>query len=225
MTAAAIRLSPEPVNPPLLVFGGTFDPVHVGHLGAVSALRDALHLETVIWLPAGEPPHRPPPAASAAHRLAMLRLALAGEPDCVIDSRELNRSGPSYTVLSLEELRAEYPDQPLCLALGLDAALGLPEWHRWREVLALAGIAVMRRPGWSLPEPLPQWWRDAQSHPRDSVPTSGGWMRFVDIPPIDTAAAQIREDLISGRSVEAKLPAAVAGYIKEHELYGKITRG
>ena len=101
MTAAAIRLSPEPVNPPLLVFGGTFDPVHVGHLGAVSALRDALHVETVIWLPAGEPPHRPPPVASAAHRLAMLRLALAGEPDCVIDSRELNRSGPSYTVLSL----------------------------------------------------------------------------------------------------------------------------
>ena len=225
MTAAAIRLSPEPVNPPLLVFGGTFDPVHVGHLGAVSALRDALHVETVIWLPAGEPPHRPPPVASAAHRLAMLRLALAGEPDCVIDSRELNRSGPSYTVLSLEELRAEYPDQPLCLALGLDAALGLPEWHRWREVLALAGIAVMRRPGWSLPEPLPQWWRDAQSHPRDSVPTSGGWMRFVDIPPIDTAAAQIREDLISGKSVEAKVPAAVASYIKEHELYGKITRG
>jgi nicotinate-nucleotide adenylyltransferase len=225
LTAAAIRLSPEPVNPPLLVFGGTFDPVHVGHLGAVSALRDALHVETVIWLPAGEPPHRPPPVASAAHRLAMLRLALAGEPDCVIDSRELNRSGPSYTVLSLEELRAEYPDQPLCLALGLDAALGLPEWHRWREVLALAGIAVMRRPGWSLPEPLPQWWRDAQSHPRDSVPTSGGWMRFVDIPPIDTAAAQVREDLISGRSVEAKVPAAVASYIKEHELYGKITRG
>ena len=225
MTAAAIRLSPEPVNPPLLVFGGTFDPVHLGHLGAVSALRDALNIETVIWLPAGEPPHRPPPVASAAHRLAMLRLALAGEPDCVIDSRELNRSGPSYTVLSLEELRAEYPDQPLCLALGLDAALGLPEWHRWREVLALAGIAVMRRPGWSLPEPLPQWWRDAQSHPRDSVPTAGGWMRFVDIPPIDTAAAQIREDLINGRSVEAKVPAAVASYIKEHELYGKITRG
>ena len=223
MTAAAIRLSPEPVNPPLLVFGGTFDPVHLGHLGAVSALRDALHVETVIWLPAGEPPHRPSPVASAAHRLAMLRLALAGEPDCVIDSRELDRSGPSYTVLSLEELRAEYPDQPLCLALGLDAALGLPEWHRWREVLALAGIAVMRRPGWSLPEPLPQWWRDAQSHPRDSVPTAGGWMRFVDIPPIDTAAAQIREDLINGRSVEAKVPAAVAGYIKETELYGKNT--
>ena len=224
MTSAALRLSPEPANPPLLVFGGTFDPVHLGHLGAVSALRDALQVETAIWLPAGEPPHRPPPVASAAHRLAMLQLALASEPDCVIDSRELNRSGPSYTVLSLEELRAKYPDQPLCLALGLDAALGLPEWHRWREVLALAGIAVMRRPGWSLPEPLPQWWRDAQSHPRDSVPTAGGWMRFVDIPPIDTAAAQIREDLISGRSVEAKLPAAVAGYIKEHELYGKNTR-
>ena len=224
MTAAAFRLSPDPANPSLLVFGGTFDPIHLGHLGAVSALRDALPVETVIWLPAGEPPHRPPPVASAAHRLAMLQLALAEQADCLIDTRELDRSGPSYTVLSLEELREEYPDQPLCLALGLDAALGLTKWHRWREVLALAGIAVMRRPGWSLPEPLPQWWRDAQSHPRDSLPTSGGWMRFVDIPPIDTAAAQIRADLMSGRSVEAKVPAAVAGYIKETELYGKKTR-
>ena len=223
MTAAAFRLSPDPANPSLLVFGGTFDPIHLGHLGAVSALRDALPVETVIWLPAGEPPHRPPPVASAAHRLAMLQLALAEQADYVIDTRELDRSGPSYTVLSLEELREEYPDQPLCLALGLDAALGLTKWHRWREVLALAGIAVMRRPGWSLPEPLPQWWRDSQSHPRDSVPTSGGWMRFVDIPPIDTAAAQIRADLMSGRSVEAKVPAAVAGYIKETELYGKNT--
>ena len=107
MSAAAIRLSPEQANPPLLVFGGTFDPVHLGHLGAVSALRDALHVETLIWLHVGEPPHRPRPAASAAHRLAMLQLALAGEPDCVIDTRELDRSGPSYTVLSLEELRAE----------------------------------------------------------------------------------------------------------------------
>ena len=142
MTSAALRLSPEPANPPLLVFGGTFDPVHLGHLGAVSALRDALQVETVIWLPAGEPPHRPAPGASAAHRLAMLQLALAEQADCVIDTRELERSGPSYTVLSLEELRAEYPDQPLCLALGLDAALGLTKWHRWRDVLALAGIAV-----------------------------------------------------------------------------------
>ena len=104
----------------------------------------------------------------------MLQLALAEQADCVIDTRELERSGPSYTVLSLEELRAEYPDQPFCLALGLDAALGLTKWHRWRDVLCAAGIAVMRRPGWSLPEPPPQWWRDAQSHPRDSVPTSGG---------------------------------------------------
>ena len=224
MSAAAIRLSPEQANPLLLVFGGTFDPVHLGHLGAVSALRDALHVKTVIWLPAGQPPHRPRPVASAAHRLAMLQLALADEPDCVIDTRELNRSGPSYTVLSLEELKAEYPDHPLCLALGLDAALGLTQWYRWQEVLALGGIVVMRRPGWSLPEPLPQWWRDAQWDPHRPVPASGGWIRFVDIPPINVAAADIRANLMHGRSVEAKVPAAVAGYIKEHALYGKNTR-
>ena len=206
------------------LLGGAFDPVHIGHLCGAMAVRDALGLDRVDLIPAAQSPLKGHSAVSAAHRHEMLRLAITDMPGLGIDARELDRSGPSYTVLSLEELRAEYPDQPLCLALGLDAALGLPEWHRWREVLALAGIAVMRRPGWSLPEPLPQWWRDSQSHPRDSVPTSGGWMRFVDIPPIDTAAAQIREDLINGRSVEAKVPAAVAGYIKEHELYGKNTR-
>ena len=224
MTASAIRLLPEQTNTPVVVFGGTFDPVHFGHLRAVGALRGVLNAARVVWLPAGEPPHRPPPAASAAHRLAMLQLALADEPQSVIDPRELDRSGPSYTVLSLGELKAEYPDQPLCLALGLDAALGLPRWHRWQEVLALAGIAVMHRPGWSLPDPLPAWWLGAQLDSHDPLPESGGWIRVVEIPPVDVAAADIRTDLANSRSIETKVPAVVAAYIKEHELYGQNTR-
>ncbi len=225
MTASAIRLSPEQANAPVVVFGGTFDPVHLGHLRAMGALRQALNAERVVWLPAGEPPHRPPPVASAAHRLAMMQLALADEPQVFIDTRELDRPGPSYTVLSLGELKAAYPDLPLCLALGLDAALDLPKWHRWQEILSLAGIAVMQRPGWSLPEPLPNWWLRAQLGPHEALPESGGWIRVIDIPPVDVAAADIRTDIASGRPIETKLPTAVARYIKEHELYGENTRG
>ncbi|HCK76183.1 MAG TPA: nicotinic acid mononucleotide adenylyltransferase [Gammaproteobacteria bacterium] len=224
MTASAIRLLPEQTNTPVVVFGGTFDPVHVGHLHAVDTLRGVLRASRVVCLPAGEPPHRPPPAASAAHRLAMLQLALANKPGWVIDTRELDRPGPSYTVLSLGELRAEYPDQPLCLALGVDAVLGLPRWHRWKEVLALAGIVVMHRPGWSLPDPLPAWWSGAQLDSHDSLPESGGWIKVVETPPIDVAAADIRADLANGISIETKVPAVVVAYIKEHELYGENTR-
>jgi len=224
LTAPAFRLLPEQANAPVVVFGGTFDPVHLGHLRAVGALREALNAEHVVWLPAGEPPHRPLPVASAAHRLAMLKLALADEPQSLIDTRELDRSGPSYTVLSLGELKAAYPHQSLCLALGLDAALDLPKWHRWQEILSLAGIAVMQRPGWSLPEPLPTWWLRAQLDPHNPVPESGGWVRVIDIPPVDVAAADIRTDIASGRPIETKVPIAVARYIKEHELYGENTR-
>ena len=224
MTASAIGLLPEQTNLPVVVFGGTFDPVHFGHLQAAKALRGSLNAERVVWLPAGEPPHRPPPAASTPHRLAMLQLALADERQSVIDTRELDRSGPSYTVHSLGELKAEYPDQSFCFALGLDAALGLPQWYRWQEVLALAGIVVMHRPGWSLPEPLPLWWRGAQLDSHDPLPESGGWIRVVEIPPVDVAAVDIRTDLANNRSIETKVPAVVAAYIKEHELYGENTR-
>ena len=224
MTASAIGLLPEQTNTPVVVFGGTFDPVHFGHLQAAKALCGALNAERVVWLPVGEPPHRPPPAASTPHRLAMLQLALADERQSVIDTRELDRSGPSYTVHSLGELKAEYPDQSFCFALGLDAALGLPQWYRWQEVLSLAGIVVMHRPGWSLPEPLPPWWRGAQLDSHDPLPESGGWIRVVEIPPVEVAAVDIRTDLANNRSIETKVPAVVAAYIKEHELYGENTR-
>ncbi len=132
---------------PIALLGGTFDPVHYGHLRFADDVRRALGLDEVRLLPARDPPHRAGPAATAADRLAMLRLAVAEFPGLAVEERELRRDGKSYTVLTLEELRHEDPQRPLWLLLGADAFLGLPTWHRWREVFALAHVVVVARPG------------------------------------------------------------------------------
>ena len=127
------------------LLGGTFDPVHLGHVGLADDAQRAIRSADVRLVPAADPPHRPPPGASATHRLAMLELAIAGHDGLTIDTREIERGGKSYTVLTLEELRAEAPTRPLILVLGADAFRGLPTWHRWDEILALAHVAVAAR--------------------------------------------------------------------------------
>ena len=196
---------------PLIVFGGTFDPVHIGHLQAVTRLCESLKATNVIWLPVGEPPHRSSPIASAQHRVAMLQLAIAEQPLFTIDVREINRVGPSYSILTLNELRAEHPHQTLCLALGLDAALNLPSWHRWEEIFDL---------GWTFPNPLPDWWRQRETG-GSAMPPPGsvGWIKSVEVPPVDVSSADIRFDLAEKKSIEMKVPLAIAQYIREHQLY------
>ena len=139
------------MNPPIGIFGGTFDPIHCGHLRTAFELWQDLRLAEVRLLPAGHPPHRDQLYASAAMRLQMVRAAIAAQPSFVVDDREVRRSGPSFTFDTLKELRAEFPDRSLCLLLGMDAFLGLPQWHRWRELLDLAHIVVAHRPGWRAP--------------------------------------------------------------------------
>ncbi len=131
---------------PVGVFGGTFDPVHHGHLRTALEVLEGCGLEQLRLVPALVPPHRPQPRAPAPLRLEMLRRAVAGEPRLVVDDRELRRGGPSYTVDTLAELRAAVGTRPLCLVLGADAFLGLPGWHRWRELFALAHLVVVERP-------------------------------------------------------------------------------
>lgn len=133
------------------IAGGTFDPVHHGHLRMALELAAHCRLAGVRFIPAGQPPHRPAPAATGAQRLAMLEVALAGCPGFTVDRRELERDTPSWTVETLESLRAELPGRPLCLLLGLDAFLGLPRWHRWTELPELAHLVVALRPGAQLP--------------------------------------------------------------------------
>src|SRR5260370_39511082 len=136
---------------PIGVFGGTFDPIHGGHLRPALERWQELGLAEVRFLPTGAPPHRAELYGSPERRLQMVRAAVADQPSFVVDDREVRRSGVSYSVDTLTELRREYPGRSLCLLLGMDAFLGLPNWHRWRELLTLAHIVVAHRPGWRAP--------------------------------------------------------------------------
>lgn len=134
------------------IFGGTFDPIHYGHLRTAFELYQQLRLPEVRFMPAGNPPHRQTTNASNELRLRMVEVATAGQPGFTVDAREMRKTGPSYTVETLRELRAEFPRRPMCLVTGMDAFLGLPNWYRWRELLDLAHLVVAHRPGWKAPE-------------------------------------------------------------------------
>ncbi|HET8551597.1 MAG TPA: nicotinate-nucleotide adenylyltransferase [Gammaproteobacteria bacterium] len=132
------------------IFGGTFDPIHYGHLRPALDVLEALDLAEIRFIPSGCPPHRGRPVAPPDARLAMVKAAVAPEPRFVVDEREVHSSAPSYSVTTLESLRNDMPDTPLALIVGMDAFLGLASWHRWRELLDLAHLVVAHRPGWHL---------------------------------------------------------------------------
>jgi len=210
---------------PIGIFGGTFDPIHFGHLRPALELYEQLALQRVHMIPSAVPPHRPQPHASAEQRLTMLELALAGQPGLVVDSRELERSGPSYMVDTLASLRGEVGETPLCLLLGVDAFLGLPEWERWQQLLELAHIVIAHRPGWQLqqaniPQALRQAlssrWLETASQLRER-PAGGVWLQGVT--PLAISATDIRERIAAGYSANYLLPAAVWQYIQQQGLY------
>lgn len=210
---------------PLGILGGTFDPIHCGHVELAREVRAALALDTLLLVPAGDPPHRKPPAASAAHRLAMVEIAVADCPGLVVDPREVQRSGRSYTMLTLEELRAEHPGVPLLLVVGADAFRGLPQWHRWRELFLLAHIVVVARPGSSLgalPPELETEWAMRRSTDLEALELpAGGSIYQQAITPHDVSASALRAMLMAGRAAElgGLLPAAVLTYIDRNHLY------
>ena len=213
---------------PLVLVGGTFDPVHDGHLGLAEDSLRAFPGAEVRLVPAGDPPHRAPPGAPAAHRLAMLKLAIAHRPGIAIDERELRRHGKSYTVLTLSELRAEAPRRPLILVLGADAFRGLPQWHRWSEIPALAHLAVAARPGdpfdADLPDDLvPLWGTRRAATVADLIAAPAGRIYVLPTVARDISASAIRAALARGgddaRAVRALMPPAVWDYIATHRLY------
>src|SRR5690606_32888062 len=130
------------------IFGGTFDPIHYGHLRTALELKHVLDLAVVHFVPCANPPHRATPMTDGALRMRLVQAAIADEPGFVADDRELERAGLSYTVDTLFSLRAEFKARPICLLLGMDAFVSLPQWHRWNELLDLAHIVVAHRPGW-----------------------------------------------------------------------------
>jgi nicotinate-nucleotide adenylyltransferase len=191
------------------ILGGTFDPIHDGHLAAAHAAIRCAQLDKVLLIPAGLPPHRGPADASAAQRLAMCELAASSDPRLEVFDAEVRRPGRSYTVDTLRELERERPRDDLYLILGWDAARELLSWREPKAVLDLAKVVVIARP--SLPPPGPDDLRAAGLDParvvlcQESTP--------------NIASTRIRGRLAEGAGLDGLVPAAVARYIQEHRLY------
>jgi nicotinate-nucleotide adenylyltransferase len=211
--------------PPLGIFGGTFDPIHFGHLRLAEEMAEAIGLSRVLFIPAGQPPHRGAPRTSSRHRLEMVRRAIAGNPRFEVDAREVDSPQPSYTVDTLSALRAELGmKQPLWLLLGGDAFLGLPDWHAWRRLFDLANIAVAARPGARLLQS--DALRDELKREvslrllaEGAAAGAAGAVLLRQMTPLDISATAIRDTLARHGSARYLLPDAVLDYIHEHQLY------
>jgi nicotinate-nucleotide adenylyltransferase len=212
---------------PLGILGGTFDPVHAAHLALARVARDSLGLAAVLWIPAGQPPHRAAPRAAPADRLAMVQAAIAAEPRFRLDPSEVASTAASYTVHTLQRLRATHgPDRPLVLLMGADAFRGLSSWHRWQELFGLAHIAVATRPGFPLDafaSPLAQEVaarRTADPAALDETPA--GRIVFFPLVAGTVSATEVRELLAADAPAERLaplLPPPVLDYIQRHRLY------
>jgi nicotinate-nucleotide adenylyltransferase len=211
---------------PVGILGGTFDPIHYAHLRLGEELAERVGLTEVRFVPARVPPHRATPNVTAEHRLEMTRLATVGNPRFNVDDRECRRQGPSYTIDTLHELRAELgPARPLCLLMGVDAYLGLTTWSRWLQLYEVAHMVVAHRPGFaletrSMPEELaqqtvPRLAANAQALHREP----GGLVLSVDIPSLDISATVIRALIGAGHSARYLLPEDVLDYIGRNRLY------
>lgn len=212
------------------LFGGTFDPVHYGHLRPALEIVAAMKLDEMRFIPAAQPPHRQAPVASASQRREMLELALADQPGFVLDDRELKRAGPSYMIDTLISLRAELGAAcPLCLVLGLDAFTGLSSWHRWQELLDHAHIVIAKRP--LTEQQMPDQQADAADslqallterlteNPGQLKTHPAGRLYQVEVTQLAISATRIRADCASGKSCRYLMPEPVYEYIQRNGLY------
>jgi nicotinate-nucleotide adenylyltransferase len=203
------------------LLGGTFDPIHYGHLRPAREAMRALGLDTVRVIPAFQPSHRAVPVAAPEHRLAMAQLASREYPEFALDDREYVRGGPSWTVDTLASLRAELgPDVPLCWLVGADAFAEIDTWHDARRLPELGHFVVLARPGAEAPAP-PDWLRSRLTDDRARIcSTPSGSVLPIAVEPQDISASAIRALLVRGEPVTGLLPEPVARYIHQHHLYG-----
>lgn len=219
---------------PIGILGGTFDPVHFGHLRPAVDLHAALALAEVRFIPCRTPPHREMPQAAPEHRLAMLRLALKGASGMVIDERELRRDGPSFMIDTLASLRDDLPGTPLCLILGADAFAGFDRWRRWQAIPGLAHLVVTQRPGYALSsadgadigrlsEQLKSLVRARATQDAGCLSESlAGCVLFQPVTPFDLSATRIRRLAAEGDDLHYLLPEQVRTYIEQHRLYQEV---
>jgi nicotinate-nucleotide adenylyltransferase len=219
--------APTPARPaaPVGVFGGTFDPIHYGHLRPAQEAYRRLGLSELRFIPAAAPPLRAPPVASGEQRRAMVERAIRGHEGFRLDDRELRRGGPSYTVTTLESLRVELGSTPMVLLLGMDQFLGFERWHRWQEIPELAHLVVLSRPGLGS-DPWPPWAAARKTdHYLDLGRRPAGRLAFLAVEPQDISATRIRAAVARGEPIDRWVPAAVQDYILSMRLYGRSDRG
>ncbi len=211
---------------PVAVFGGTFNPIHFGHLRSAVELLERFELAQVRLVPSARPPHRDAPDCSAEHRANKVELALRGEKRLVCDRRELAREGLSYTIDTLAEVRDELgAGTSVSLVLGYDAVALLDTWHRWRELLDYAHLLVIARPGWAMPagDEAARWLRQhAVSDWQPLRDAPAGRVLVQELRALEIASSDIRALLAAGRSPRYLLPEAVRNYIESHSLYHAV---
>lgn len=203
------------------ILGGTFDPIHFGHLRTALELYQALELAEVRLIPCYQPVHRKSPVASPEHRLAMVRSAIAEEPALTVDSCEIERKGPSYMIDTLQILQKNLPNTPLCLIMGIDALLGFPSWHRWEEILKLAHLVVAHRPQYHLPQAgiVADLIKERLNNPSAIHASLSGSIILHPVTPLEISATDIRKQIAMRRSPRFLLPDSVYRYIEQHGVY------
>lgn len=212
----------QPLQKPIGIFGGTFDPIHFGHLRTALELYQALDLQEVRLIPCYQPVHRKMPAASPEHRLAMVRQAIEAEHALSVDDIEIKRKGPSYTIDTLTVLRKNLPDTPFCLIMGIDALLSFSSWHRWQEILELANLVVAHRPQYQLPHTGIV--ADLFKNRLHKTPTAlhenlSGVILLQPVTALEISATDIRKQFAMGQNPRYLLPNNVYKYIQEHGVY------
>lgn len=206
------------------IFGGSFDPIHYGHLRPALEILHTLSLDQIRFVPSSQPPHRGAPLASAELRLAMVKAAVADESRFTVDERELRRTAPSYTVDTLTELRREFTADTLVLIVGMDAFLGFPGWHRWQEIFDLAHVVVAHRPGWVLQTDGALGALLSERlvlQPQTALTAPAGRVLMLPVTQLEISSTRVRQLAAAGNDIRYLVPDAVRELILNSNCYRK----
>ncbi|MGB1289895.1 MAG: nicotinate-nucleotide adenylyltransferase [Porticoccaceae bacterium] len=210
-------------NMSVALLGGTFNPIHFGHLNLANCLVDYLHVESVRMIPCAIPPHRETPSVSAEQRLAMLQLAIDDHPLLTSDDLELRKSTPSYSIETVQQIRQQVGEEtPLFFCIGMDSLLTIDSWHQWQKLLDYCHLAICPRPGYKLPIKghLAEWIEQNLCDDIDRIKTlSQGCLHLCKIPLKDISSTAIRDSIKCAQSIDHLTPKSVVNFITKHSLY------